>query len=736
MKKVGKLTGRKYKPFDYVGAPDAENIIVAMGSGCETNQEVINAMAKKGKKVGLIKVRLYRPFDAASFFAVLPKGVKKITILDRTKEPGATGEPLYQDVCAAFIERGKGIPALIAGRYGLGSKEFRPNHVVAVYKNMEKSKAKNHFVVGIEDDVTKTSLPAGAALATTPEGTVQCKFWGLGSDGTVGANKSAIKIIGDNTPLYAQGYFAYDSKKIGGITVSHLRFGKKPIQSTYLVDTADFIACHKSSYVHIYDVLEGIKPGGTFLLNSTWANAEDMEANLPGAMLRTIAAKKIKLYTIDAVKIAASVGLGNRINMIMQTAFFKLAKVLPIDRAIALLKDSIQKTYGKKGDKIVKMNMDGVDQTLANLIEVKVPAAWAKAADKPAAAAKLPDFVKNVMQPILAQKGDELPVSAFSPDGSFPTATSRFEKRGVAILVPEWIKDNCIQCNQCAFVCPHATIRPVLATDAEMKKAPKGFETLPAQGKELKGLHFRMQVNTLDCMGCGNCADICPSKNKALVMKPLETQTALEIPNQEFSETVSLKGDLVKRDSLKGSQFQQPLLEFSGACAGCGRPPTQAHHPALRRAHDDRQRHGLLLHLGRFCSRRPVLRQQGWARPGLEQLPVRGRRRVRLRLHHGRHPAPRQAGRPHGPGGWLLRKRRQQGRRGRMAGGQERSAISRAAGDKLKGLLKGTKIPCWPRTPAWPTCSPRSPSGSSAATAGPTTSATAAWNHVLASGET
>jgi len=573
MKKVAKITGRKYKPFDYVGAPDAENIIIAMGSGCETIQEVINAMSAKGKKVGLIKVRLYRPFDIASFFAVLPKTVKKITVLDRTKEPGALGDPLYQDICAAFVERGGVMPQLIAGRYGLGSKEFRPNAAMAVYKNMEKAKAKNHFVVGIEDDVTKTSLPMGPALATTPKGTVQCKFWGLGSDGTVGANKSAIKIIGDNTPLYAQGYFAYDSKKSGGITVSHLRFGKMPIQSTYLVDTADFIACHKSSYVSIYDVLEGIKPGGTFLLNSTWSTVADMEANLPAEMLRTIATQKIKLYTIDAVKIAASVGLGNRINMIMQTAFFKLAKVLPIDKAIALLKDSIKKEYGKKGDKIVKMNVDGVDQTLANLIEIKVPASWAKAADKATKTDKVPAFVSDVMRPILAQKGDSLPVSAFNPDGSFPVATSQYEKRGVAINVPEWIKENCIQCNQCAFVCPHATIRPVLADAAEMKKAPKGFETLPAQGKELAGLAFRIQVNTLDCMGCGNCADICPAKTKALVMKPLETQTAAQVPNQVFSEAVSGKGGLVKRESLKGSQFQQPLLEFSGACAGCGETP-------------------------------------------------------------------------------------------------------------------------------------------------------------------
>ncbi len=573
MKKVGKLTGRKYKPFDYVGAPDATEIIVAMGSGCETIEEVVNLLLAKGKKVGLIKVRLYRPFHAKSFFAVLPKTVQKITVLDRTKEPGALGDPLYQDVCAAFVEKGGALPQFIAGRYGLGSKEFRPNMVMSVFKNMEKARPKNHFVVGIVDDVTGTSLPVGPALATTPKGTVQCKFWGLGSDGTVGANKSAIKIIGDNTPMFAQGYFAYDSKKSGGITVSHLRFGKKPIQSTYLVEQADFIACHKSGYVHIYDVLEGIKPGGTFLLNSTWNSVEDMEANLPAAMRRTIAAKKLKLYTIDAVKIAGAVGLGNRINMIMQTAFFKLAKVLPIDKAISLLKDSIKKEYGKKGDKIVNMNVAGVDQTLANLVEIKVPASWANAKDEASKADKAPEFVKNVMRPILAQKGDELPVSAFEIDGAFPVATSQYEKRGVAINVPEWIKENCIQCNQCVFVCPHATIRPVLLNAAEAKKAPATFETLPAQGKELKDLAFRIQVNTLDCMGCGNCADICPAKTKALVMKPLDSQTAVQVPNQEFSETVSFKGDLVKRDSLKGSQFQTPLLEFSGACSGCGETP-------------------------------------------------------------------------------------------------------------------------------------------------------------------
>ncbi len=573
MKKVGKLTGRKYKPFDYVGHPQADRIIVAMGSACETIEEVVNLLLSKKEKVGLIKVRLYRPFDLASFFAVLPKTAKKITILDRTKEPGALGEPLYQDVCAAFVERGKGLPILVAGRYGLGSKEFRPNAVQAVFDNMKKAKAHNHFTVGIVDDVTKTSLPVGPVLSTTPEGTVQCRFWGLGSDGTVGANKSAIKIIGDNTKLYAQGYFAYDSKKSGGITVSHLRFGKKPIQSTYLVDAADFIACHKSGYVHIYDILEGIKDGGTFLLNSPWGAVADMEANLPAAMRRTLAEKNLKLYTVDAVKIAAAVGLGGRINMIMQTAFFKLANVLPIEKAIDLLKVSIKKEYGKKGDKIVNMNIAAVDQTLANLIEIKVPTAWKKAKDSVLSKDKVPAYVSEVMRPILAQKGDELPVSAFAPDGSFPVATAKYEKRGVAINVPEWIKENCIQCNQCAFVCPHASIRPALLNDAELKKAPKAFEAIPAQGKELKGYSFRIQVNTLDCLGCGNCADICPAKTPALVMKPLQTQAPTQVGNWSYFETLPVKDTLLKRESLKGSQFQQPLMEFSGACAGCGETP-------------------------------------------------------------------------------------------------------------------------------------------------------------------
>lgn len=571
MKKVASITGRSYKPFDYVGHPQAERVIVAMGSACETIEEVIKHLLTRGEKVGLVKVRLYRPFVPEFFLQVLPATAAVITVLDRTKEPGAKGDPLYKDICTAYMERGE-MPEIIAGRYGLGSKEFSPAMVKAVFDNMTVAAPKTHFNVGIEDDVTHTSLDVLPFADTTPAGTVQCKFWGLGSDGTVGANKEAIKIIGDNTDMYAQGYFAYDSKKSGGITVSHLRFGKEPIQSTYLVNAADYIACHKSSYVHTYDILEGIKDGGTFVLNSSWSTA-DMEKELPAAMRRAIARKGLKFYNIDAVKIAEAAGLGNRINMVMQTAFFKLANVMPFEEAVALLKEAIRKAYGKKGDKIVGMNIAAVDQSIENLVEIKVPASWADAPCDCAPEKDEPDFVKNVMRPILAQKGNGLPVSAFEPDGLFPVATSQFEKRGVAINVPEWIPGNCIQCNQCSFICPHAAILPVLLTGEEMAEAPATFETIDAIGKELKGLKFRIQINTLDCMGCGNCADICPAKTNALVMRPLETQTAKEVPNHEFSTTVPFKDNLLRRDTVKGSQLQKPLMEFSGACTGCGETP-------------------------------------------------------------------------------------------------------------------------------------------------------------------
>ncbi|WP_461210451.1 pyruvate:ferredoxin (flavodoxin) oxidoreductase [Desulfocurvus sp. DL9XJH121] len=574
MKKVESITGRRYRLFDYVGHPEAERVIIAMGSGCETIEEVVNHLVAGGERVGLVKVRLFRPWSSEALLSVLPATASTITVLDRTKEPGALGDPLYQDVCTAFMEKAE-IPTLVAGRYGLGSKEFRPAMVKAVFDNMKVSQPKNKFNVGIEDDVTNTSLEIGEVLDTTPEGTVQCKFWGLGSDGTVGANKSAIKIIGDNTEMYAQGYFAYDSKKSGGITVSHLRFGHKPIQSTYLVNQADYVACHNPAYVHEYDLLDGIRKGGTFVLNCPWTG-EELDEHLPASMKRKIAAKGLKFYTIDAVKIAGEAGLGGRINMVMQTAFFKLAKVIPFEQAVKLLKDAIVASYGKKGEKIVNMNHAAVDNSAAALVEVKIPAAWSEAACDADGATGDPAFIKDVVRPILAQKGDELPVSAFSADGIFPVGTSAFEKRGVAINVPEWIPENCIQCNQCSFVCPHAAIRPVVATAEELEGAPETFKTVDVKGaKELKDMKYRMQVYAQDCLGCGNCADICPAKEKALVMKPLASQLDAEVANLAFAEaSIADKSDLLeKRDNVKNSQFFQPLMEFSGACAGCGETP-------------------------------------------------------------------------------------------------------------------------------------------------------------------
>jgi len=572
MQKVSQLTGRPYKLFDYVGDPQAERVIIAMGSSCEAIEEVVNHMVGRGEKVGVVKVRLYRPFSAKHLLAAIPATAGHIAVLDRTKEKGALGDPLYLDVCTAFLERAGEIPRIVNGRYGLGSKEFNPGMVKAVFDNLKKDTPKNHFTVGIVDDVTHTSLAVEEGFDVAPAGTVQCKFWGLGADGTVGANKSAIKIIGDNTDMFAQAYFAYDSKKSGGVTISHLRFGQTPIQSTYLIDAADYIACHKSSFVDTYEVLEGIKDGGTFVLNSNWS-AGEMETKLPAEMRRTIARKQLKFYNIDAVKIASEIGLGGRINMIMQTAFFKLANVIPVDKAIAYLKDQIIKMFGKKGDKIVDMNVTAVDNTLENLVQIDYPDNWAEAGESVGSSADEPDFVKNVMRPMLAQQGDKLPVSAFRADGIFPVSTTQYEKRGVAISVPEWIIDNCIQCNQCSMVCPHAAIRPVLLTDEELAKATEAFEAKPAVGKDLKGYHFRIQVNTLDCMGCGNCVDICPAKKPALIMRSLETQTGAQVPNHQYALKMPVKDELVSRTTVKGSQFQQPLLEFSGACSGCGETP-------------------------------------------------------------------------------------------------------------------------------------------------------------------
>ncbi len=570
MDKVGALTGRHYNLFDYVGDTEAERVIVAMGSGCEAIEEYVHHAMKQGERVGLVKVRLYRPFHRKAFLEAVPASAKAIAVLDRTKEPGGR-EPLFLDVRDAFHDAGRAV-AIIGGRYGLGSKEFNPGMVQAVYANLAQTTPKDHFTVGVADDVTKHSLEYDKTLDTTPKGTVQCKFWGLGSDGTVGANKQAIKIIGDETALFAQGYFAYDSKKSGGVTISHLRFGEQRIQSTYLINAADYIACHNPAYVNLYDLLDGVKDGGVFVLNCPW-DLQQMEEELPASLKQTIAEKQIQLHAIDAVKIAADVGLGGRINMIMQTAFFKLAGVIPFEKAVALLKESIKKTYGKKGDKIVNMNIAAVDNAMDGLWKVEYPASWAQAAAADTAEEDVPEFVKTIMRPMLAQKGDDLPVSVFNPDGVFPVGTAKYEKRGVAINVPEWIKENCIQCNQCAFVCPHAAIRPALATTEEMANAPAAFETLEAKGKGMEGMALRIQVNALDCQGCGNCADICPAKESALVMRPIHTQTEKEVPNFNFTMTLTPKTDLLPRTTVKGSQLQEPLMEFSGACAGCGETP-------------------------------------------------------------------------------------------------------------------------------------------------------------------
>ena len=571
MEKVSALTGRSYHLFDYVGAPDAERVIVMMGSGAEAAEEAVHYLNTHGECVGLIKVRLFRPFSVEHFLASLPDTVKRIAVLDRTKENGSFGEPLYLDVSAAFQDRHREV-LVVGGRYGLGSKDFTPTMAKAVFDNLAQEHPKNHFTVGIEDDVTHTSLPLGEPIDATPEGLVQCKFWGLGGDGTVGANKDAIKIIGDNTDMYVQGYFAYDSKKSGGVTVSHLRFGKNPIQSTYLINRADYIACHHPSYVDKYDLLEGIKEGGTFVLNAPWT-LEEMEEKLPNSLKRTIAEKHLHFYTIDAVSIAEEIGLGSRINMIMQTVFFKLSGVIPVDDAIRYLKEAIEKTYGKKGRDVVEMNWRAVDAALDKIVEVNYPESWTSLPPDVPEEKDEPEFVKNVMRPMLAMKGDALPVSAFTPGGIFPTGTTKYEKRGVAINVPEWIPENCIQCNQCAMVCPHAAIRPVLATEEEVKHAPEGFEVRKATGKGAEDLFFRIQVYPEDCVGCGNCADICPAKEKALIMRPLATQKERQIPLQRYVETLPTRTGGFDRFTVKGSQFQKPLLEFSGACAGCGETP-------------------------------------------------------------------------------------------------------------------------------------------------------------------
>ena len=572
MNKIGELTGRKYKPFDYVGAPDAENVIVAMGSVCETIEETMNKLIAEGHRVGLIKVRLYRPFVKEYFLDVLPRTVERIAVLDRTKEPGALGEPLYQDVRTALYGE-KNAPEVYGGRYGLGSKDTTPGMIHSIFDNLYHKRPKNNFTVGIEDDVTGHSLPFTEGIAREPEGTIKCKFWGLGSDGTVGANKTAIKIIGDKTDLYAQGYFSYDSKKSGGVTISHLRFGEHPIQSTYLINHADFVACHNQAYLRQYDMLKDLKKGGTFLLNCLWT-PEEIENHLPAKVKRDLARKDINFYIIDGWKIASEIGLGGRINMIMQAAFFKLSEVMPLDDAIKYLKEGIEKTYKKKGQKIVDMNCAAVDKGITAIHKVEIPEEWADVQNPKEKYEELPEFIEEILIPMNHQEGDDLPVSAFSgrEDGTFPSGTSAYEKRGVAIMLPEWKEENCIQCNQCSFVCPHAAIRPVLLTDEEKAKAPQSFRTIPAIGKELKGHHYRMQVSALDCLGCGNCADICPAKEKALVMKPYAEELQ-EADDWKYAMSIPRKDKLVDTHTVKGSQFAKPYIEFSGACAGCGETP-------------------------------------------------------------------------------------------------------------------------------------------------------------------
>ena len=576
MQDIKKITGREYHPFTYYGAEDAENIIIAMGSVTETIRETIDYLAAQGKKVGLLVVHLYRPFSTKYFLNVLPKSVKRIAVLDRSKEPGANGEPLYLDVCELFYGK-ENAPLIVGGRFGLGSKDTTPAQILSVYENLELNEPKNQFTIGIVDDVTFKSLPLKPEVNAAPAGTYEAKFYGLGSDGTVGANKNSIKIIGEATDKYCQAYFAYDSKKSGGFTSSHLRFGDVPIRSTYLVNAPDFVACHVPAYLHLYDVLKGLKKGGSFLLNSIWDEDETVK-RLPDGMKKYMADNEIKFYIINGTKLGEEIGLGNRTNTIMQSAFFKITEVIPFDTAVYEMKKAIVKSYGKMGEKIVSMNNAAVEAGGNNVVKIEVPAEWKNLkASNGNEDADRPDYIKNIVDVINAQKGDDLPVSTFlgSEDGTFQSGTAAYEKRGIAVNVPEWQAENCIQCNQCAYVCPHAAIRPFLINEDEMAKLPEGTESIQAvPNKQFPNLNFRIQVSVLDCTGCGNCADVCPSKIKALEMKPLGTQE-IEIPRWTHMDSkVTYKEKIVEKNkSVKNSQFAQPLFEFSGACAGCGETP-------------------------------------------------------------------------------------------------------------------------------------------------------------------
>ncbi len=570
MEKVSEMTGREYKLFNYYGAPDAENVVIAMGSFCEAAEEVIDYLTAKGEKVGMVKVHLYRPFCADKLFAALPATCKKIAVMDRVKEVTGYGEPLYVDVCAAAFKEGKTYN-IVGGRYGLGSKDVTPGSILSIFENLKADEPKNNFTIGIVDDVTGLSLPILPEVDVAPKGTVSCVFWGLGSDGTVGANKNSIKIIGDHTDKYAQAYFFYDSKKSGGLTQSHLRFGDTPIRSTYLIKTADFIACHNQAYIHMYDITKDLKDGATFLFNTVWT-PEELEANLPAKVKRDLAQKHINFYTINATAVDAELGLNGKTNAVLQAAFFKLANIIPIDTAVKYMKDMIVKSYGKKGEAVVNKNFAAVDAGLEKLVKIEVPAAWADCPDEAEAASDIPAFVKDVVLPMAAQKGDLLPVSAFNgrEDGQFPLGTAAYEKRGVAVRVPIWDSAKCIQCNQCSYVCPHATIRPVILTDEEVAAAPEGFGAVPGKAQLKDKFQFKMAISPLDCLGCGSCANVCPVK--ALEMKPI-ADSLCEAPNWEYAVNLPEKANPLDKYTVKGSQFEKPLLEFSGACAGCGETP-------------------------------------------------------------------------------------------------------------------------------------------------------------------
>ncbi|MCL2696434.1 MAG: pyruvate:ferredoxin (flavodoxin) oxidoreductase, partial [Clostridiales bacterium] len=582
MNQVNAKIGKDYKLFNYYGAPDATQVIIAMGSVCDTIEETIDYLNANGEKVGLVKVRLFRPFSIKHLLSVIPASVQSISVLDRAKEPGSLGEPLYLDVIAALRESDFAGTPVFGGRYGLGSKDTTPAQIISVYRNMQSASPKKSFTIGINDDVTNLSLDISENPNTTPVGTHSCKFWGLGADGTVGANKNSIKIIGDNTDMYAQGYFSYDSKKSGGVTVSHLRFGTQPIKSTYFVSKADFVACHNPSYMDKYDIVEDLLPGGIFLLNCGW-NQDELAAHLPAKVKRFIAQNDIKVYTIDATHAAKELGLGGRVNTILQAAFFKLSGIIPVDSAVQMMKDAAAKSYGKKGEKVVAMNHAAIERGVADVKEIDVDKAWADLADENVVVKvegdrpELVSFVENILTPVNAQRGDKLPVSAFThmADGTFPQGSSAYEKRGIAVDVPEWQPENCIQCNFCAYVCPHAVIRPAVLNKDETAAAPQNMKTLPMTG--LPELNFSITVSALDCTGCGVCSQVCPGKkgNKALVMQPIDTQ----LPSQEsfaYGTKLSEKPEVnakFKPTSVKGSQFKQPLLEFSGACAGCTETP-------------------------------------------------------------------------------------------------------------------------------------------------------------------